>query len=119
MSVVEPDDRSPYRGHRLPPEIIAHAVWLYFRFHLSFRDVQDLLAERGIVVSHEAIRQWCVKFGAATPMTIPIDVGGTGRLGCGIHCPLREWSEADSPTLGPRQPCLESRLGQARTGHKP
>ena len=55
---------SPYRGHRFPSEIIAHAVWLYFRFHLSFRDVQDLLAERGIVVSREAIRQWCSKFGA-------------------------------------------------------
>ena len=40
-------DRSPYRGYRFPPEIIAHAVWLYFKFHLSFRDVQDLLAERG------------------------------------------------------------------------
>jgi putative transposase len=40
-------------------------VWLYFRFHLSFRDVQDRLAERGIIVSHEAIRQWCTKFGAA------------------------------------------------------
>jgi putative transposase len=56
---------SPYRGHRFPPEVIAHAVWLYYRFHLSFRDVQDLLAERGIVVSHEAIRQWCTKFGSA------------------------------------------------------
>ena len=48
---------SPYRGYRFPPEVIAHAVWLYFRFHLSFRDVQDLLAERGDFVSHEAIRQ--------------------------------------------------------------
>ena len=47
MSVVPTSsDRSPYRGYRFPPEIIAHAVWLYFRFHLSFRDVQDLLAER-------------------------------------------------------------------------
>jgi putative transposase len=64
MSVAEPSARSPYRGYRFPPEIIAHAVWLYFRFHLSFRDVQDLLAERGIVVSHESIRQWCTKFGA-------------------------------------------------------
>ena len=54
-------DRSPYRGYRFPPEIIAHAVWLYFRFHLSFRDVQDLLGERGIIVSHESIRQWCAK----------------------------------------------------------
>src|SRR5258708_10377701 len=64
MSVAEPTDRSPYRGYRFPPEIIAQAVWLYFRFHLSFRDVQDLLAERGIIVSHETIRQWCTKFGA-------------------------------------------------------
>ena len=63
MSVAEPADRSPYHGYRFPPEIIAHAVWLYFRFHLSFRDVQDLLAERGVVVSHETIRQWCTKFG--------------------------------------------------------
>ena len=65
MSVAEPADPSPYRGYRFSPEIIAHAVWLYFRFHLSFRDVQDLLAERGVVVSHEAIRQWCARFGAA------------------------------------------------------
>src|SRR5918911_3480966 len=57
------DPTSAYRGHRFPPEIISYAVWLYFRFHLSFRDVQDLLAERGVVVSHEAIRQWCTKFG--------------------------------------------------------
>jgi putative transposase len=63
MSDAEPAKRSPYRGYRFPPEIIAHAVWLYVRFHLSFRDVQDLLAERGSVVSHEAIRQWCAKFG--------------------------------------------------------
>ena len=56
-------DAWPYRGYRFTPGVIAHAVWLYFRFHLSFRDVQDLLAERGIIVSHEAIRQWCVKFG--------------------------------------------------------
>ena len=60
-----PSDHSRHRGYRFPPEIIAHAVWLYFRFHLSFRDVQDLLAERAIIVSHEAIRQWCAKFGAA------------------------------------------------------
>ena len=43
------NDASPYRGYRFPPEIIAHAVWLYFRFHLSFRDFQDLLAERGVI----------------------------------------------------------------------
>src|SRR5260221_9060766 len=65
MSAPQPADPSPYRGYRFPPEIIAHAVWLYFRFHLSFRDVQDLLAERGIVVSYETIRQWCTTFGAS------------------------------------------------------
>ena len=54
---------SPYRGHRFPPEVITHAVWLYFRFHFNVRDVQDLLAERGIIVSPEAIRLWCTKFG--------------------------------------------------------
>ena len=54
---------SLYRGHRFPPEIISHAVWLYHRFTLSFRDVEDLLVERGITVSYEAIRYWCQKFG--------------------------------------------------------
>ncbi len=54
---------SLYRGHRFPPEIISRAVWLYHRFTLSFRDVEDLLAERGIIVSYEAIRFWCLKFG--------------------------------------------------------
>ena len=52
-----------YRGYRFPPEIISHAVWLYQRFGLSFRDVEDLLAERGITVTYEAIRQWCRTFG--------------------------------------------------------
>jgi len=53
-----------YHGYRFPPEIISHAVWLYYRFCLSFRDVEDLLAERGVIVSYETIRQWCRKFGA-------------------------------------------------------
>ena len=48
-----------YRGYRFPPEIISHAVWLYHRFRLSFRDVEDLLAERGVTVTYETIRQWC------------------------------------------------------------
>jgi len=56
------NDRLSYHGHRFPPEIISHAVWLYHRFGLSLRDVEDLLAERGIIVSHEAIRLWCAKF---------------------------------------------------------
>ena len=52
-----------YRGYRFPPEIISHAVWLYHRFCLSFRDVEDLLAQRGVEVSYEAVRLWCLKFG--------------------------------------------------------
>ena len=52
-----------YRGYRFPPEIISHAVWLYHRFGLSFRDVEDLLAERGLTVTYETIRQWCLTFG--------------------------------------------------------
>jgi putative transposase len=52
-----------YRGYRFPAEIISHAVWLYYRFALSHRDVEDLLAERGVQVSYEAIRLWCQKFG--------------------------------------------------------
>jgi len=53
-----------YKRHRFPPDIISYAVWLYYRFNLSQRDIEDLLAERGITVSREAIRLWCIKFGA-------------------------------------------------------
>ncbi|QNI31957.1 IS6 family transposase [Alloacidobacterium dinghuense] len=52
-----------YSGYRFPSQIISYAVWAYHRFCLSFRDVEDLLAERGIIVSYETIRQWCEKFG--------------------------------------------------------
>ena len=55
--------RSPYCGHRFPPDIIRHAVWLYLRFTLSFRDIEDLLAERGLDISYETIRRWVAKFG--------------------------------------------------------
>ena len=55
--------KSLYKRHRFPSEIIQYAVWLYHRFNLSHRDVEDLLAERGIDVSYESIRLWCNKFG--------------------------------------------------------
>src|SRR3978361_534813 len=57
--------RSPYAGYRFPAEIINHAVWLYFRFPLSLRMMDELLAARGIMVSHETVRQWALKFGQA------------------------------------------------------
>lgn len=57
-------DRDPlYRRHRFPAEIIAHAVWLYFRFPLSLRMVEDMLAARGIIVAHQTVRLWAEKFG--------------------------------------------------------
>ena len=63
--------RSRYAGHRFPPEIISHAVWLYFRFPLSLRMIEEMLAARGIIVSHGRTakqidgRQWALKFGQA------------------------------------------------------
>ncbi len=54
--------RARYRGHRFPPEIIDYSVWAYHRFALSFRDVEALLAERGIIVSYKSVRRWCLKF---------------------------------------------------------
>jgi putative transposase len=52
-----------YKRHRFPPEIIAHAVWLYFRFPQSLRLVEEMLLERGILVSYETVRRWAPKFG--------------------------------------------------------
>jgi len=56
---------SLYKGHRYPGEIIAHCVWLYHRFPLSFREVEEMMLARGVVVSYETIRAWCAKFGQA------------------------------------------------------
>ncbi len=56
---------SLYKHHRFPPDIIQYAVWLYYRFNLSHQDIEDLLAQRGIVISYESIRLWCIKFGPA------------------------------------------------------
>ncbi len=58
-----PAASSPYRRHRFPAEIISHTVWLYFRFALSFRDVEEIMAMRGVILTYETIREWCRKFG--------------------------------------------------------
>jgi len=55
--------KSRYHGHRFPPEVISYAIWAYHRFCLSFRDVEELLAQRGVIVSYESIRRWCFKSG--------------------------------------------------------
>jgi putative transposase len=57
------DETPSYRGFRFPAEIISHCVWLYHRFPLSFREVEEMMLQRGIIVSYETIRQWCAKFG--------------------------------------------------------
>jgi Transposase and inactivated derivatives len=54
-----------YKGHRYPVEVISQCVWLYFRFPLSFREVEELLLQRGVIVSYETVRRWCAKFGRA------------------------------------------------------
>src|SRR3954471_19279604 len=60
-----PAAKSLYSGHRFPAEVISQAVWLYFRFPLNLRMVEEMLAARNIVVSHETVRQWALKFGQA------------------------------------------------------
>ena len=59
---MTPPSKPSYAGHRFPPEVISHAVWLYFRFPLGLRMVEEMLAARGIIVSHETVRQWVLKF---------------------------------------------------------
>ena len=71
-----------YHRHRFPSEIISHAVWLYHRFCLSFREVEELLAERGITVTYETVRQWCRKFGPAYARKLK---KRQGRLGATWH----------------------------------
>jgi hypothetical protein len=60
-------DQLSYRRHRFPPAIIQHAIWLYLRFTLSYRDVEELLAERGLEASYETVRRWILKFGPVLP----------------------------------------------------
>jgi putative transposase len=67
-----------YQRHRFPPDIISYAVWLYYRSNLSHRDIEDLLAERGVTVSYETIRLWCIKFGALYSKRLKRKHGGYG-----------------------------------------
>jgi putative transposase len=69
-----------YRSHRFPGAVIAHAVWLYLRFPLSFRDVEELLSERGIQVSYETVRCWAAKFGPQFASQLRNREGRPGRV---------------------------------------
>jgi putative transposase len=65
-----------FARHQFPPAVIRHAVWLYMRFTLSYRDVEDLLAERGLDISYEAVRRWVLKFGRCPPENFGVDARG-------------------------------------------
>jgi len=71
-----------YKRHRFGPDIISYAVWLYYRFNLSHRDIEDLLAERGIIVTRESIRLWCIKFGALYARRLKRNHRGYGETFC-------------------------------------
>ena len=71
--MTKPKQSGAFKGHRFPPEIIAYVVWSYYRFTLSLRDVEDLLAARGILVSYETIRAWAAKFGSQYAKVIRCD----------------------------------------------
>jgi putative transposase len=70
-----------YAGYRYPSQIISHAVWLYHRFTLSLRDIEELLAARGITVSYETIRNWCQKFGQRYCKFLKNNRGRLGDIG--------------------------------------
>jgi hypothetical protein len=76
-----------YRRHRFPPEIIQHAIWLYFRFPLSYRNVEDLLTERGIDLSYETVRRWALKFGTLYARKLRRQRPLASRRGCAAKVP--------------------------------
>jgi len=91
--------RPNYAGYRFPPEIISHAVWLYFRFPLSLRMVDELLASRGIIVNHETVRQWVLKFGQM--FANQIRRGTVNLSGCGHEGLLGTAKSARAISVGP------------------
>jgi putative transposase len=69
-----------YKRHRFSPEVIQYAVWFYYRFNISHRDIEDLLAERGVAVSYESIRLWCKKFGSKFARRLRVKQQGYGDI---------------------------------------
>src|SRR5580692_9173922 len=81
-----------YRRYRFPPQIIQHAIWLYLRFTLSYRDVEELLAQRALDISYESVRSWVLKFGLGC---VPCEQGQNYRSTWELYasspgdCPLK------------------------------
>jgi transposase-like protein len=116
-----------YARHRFPPDVIRHAVWLYLRFTLSYRDVEDLLAERGLIVSNESIRRWVLKFGpviaknlrTSRPKACPrwhLDEMVVSLSGRCIQAGVRHWLVSDDgePEI-PKIRCMHTRPSLADT----
>jgi putative transposase len=100
-----------YKRHRFPPDIISYAVWLYHRFNLSHRDIEDLLAERDIIFGSKAVRIWCRKFGAQYAHRLKRNHQGYGDTffideafvkiqGKPLNVPLNSYLNAMTPSLG-------------------
>jgi len=89
------NSNDPYARHRFPPQVISPTVWLYHRFTLSFRDIEELLAIRGIQTSYESIRRWCLKF--------PLEYGNTLRKRQGKLGDIWYLDEVFLPVGGKRQ----------------
>jgi putative transposase len=105
-----------YNGYGLPPEIIQHAIWLYYRFTMSLRDVEDLLAERSIIVSYETIRRWVNHFGprvAADLRKRPPKSHATWHLDNSISRSMAAWSICGAPST-PRAKCSMAALNLMR-----
>ena len=90
-----------YRRHRFPPPIIQHAIWLYLRFTLSYRDVEDPLAERGLDLSDETVRRWVPEFGRDCPTAAPASPSAKQPLAFGRECAANA-----RPAMGVRS-CIE------------
>ncbi len=75
-----------YKGYRFPPEIISHVIWLYFRFSLSYRDGEEIMAQRGIVLTYETVRQWCQKFGQTAANELKNDALNQETNGISTKC---------------------------------
>jgi hypothetical protein len=111
-----------FKGHRFPPEIISYALWAYFRFPMSFRDVEDLLYKRSVIVSYETIRSWVGKFGHQYAKVIRLDrppPSGKWHLD-EVVITIRGnkywlWRAVDSK--GPSHRCKQRLPGSGRAGH--
>lgn len=103
-----------YKGHRHPVEVIAHCVWLHFRLPLSFREVEELMLERGVLVSHETVRRWCAKFGQAHSNDLRRPGPRPGDKGIWTRSSSRS-TESRSTSVGPSTPTATCSASSCRT----